>query len=383
MSSAAVNPSYSLKQLPLYGRRYQIQVLLPPNQGSQQVITLADSSFEPEALRVTFEVEMWWWHFVWYATIVAYNLDFNTATAILAGAGPQGGGVSGFASPTNTPAGNIPVKQGMSCIISAGYDPKNGGNYGVIWNGPVFQAWIGRENVTDLKLVLHCILGLDPAYRAQISTPYAALTQQSNILQDIAKAAYQQSGGGGKLNLSANFANKTLSRGKTVFGRPAKYFTQAAEDNNMQWFLDDKGITLARIDDSDLPVSPPIVYIPRPQPGLNYNPPANAIPGLIGTPVQTQDGVDCRVLLNPNIKIARPATQITLDMTSIQILKKTIGTSLSQLGILDQTGTYIVCGLRHIGDTRGNNWYTDITGITSVGGRLAMARAFNAALNAG
>ena len=40
--------------------------------------------------------------------------------------------------------------------------------------------------------------------------------------------------------------------------------------------------------------------------------------------------------------------------------------------ILDSAGTYQVNGLQFRGDSRGNQWETEITGLTSIGGKVAM-----------
>ena len=50
-----------------------------------------------------------------------------------------------------------------------------------------------------------------------------------------------------------------------------------------------------------------------------------------------------------------------LDNTSIAQMKREIGQFPT---ILDKNSEYIVAGVRHIGDTRGNEWYTDVTAVT-------------------
>ena len=153
----------------------------------------------------------------------------------------------------------------------------------------------------------------------------------------------------------------------------------------MQWCFGPEGLNLARLDDASIvSTQPPIVYAPLqfPYPGSTPTPLAGGtIPGLIGTPVQTQDGADFRILLNPNVHVTFPAITITLDMTSVQQLKKQIG--ITSVFVLDQAGTYIAYAVNHVGDTRGNNWYTNVRGLTTVNGRLGMAAASKALLNSG
>ena len=88
--------------------------------------------------------------------------------------------------------------------------------------------------------------------------------------------------------------------------------------------------------------------------------------GLIGSPQVTSNGVQFKVLLNPLIKIVNPSMLIYLEPTSVSIKQQ-----LAQIGqyftILDNAGYYQVGSLHHIGDTRGNDWYTEVTGINSNG----------------
>jgi hypothetical protein len=91
--------------------------------------------------------------------------------------------------------------------------------------------------------------------------------------------------------------------------------------------------------------------------------PAVAADGLIiGTPQQTQFGVSCRLLLNPNVVVSNPPIAIRINNTVIQQLQKNPGDPLSAASVLSQSGTYAVVGARYFGDTRGNDWYVDVTG---------------------
>jgi len=349
-----------MNNYPFYGRRYDLEVLMPPNsEGEQEVIRVASDEFEPEALRVTFDVQTVWYEWIWYADIVVYNADrafvekmITTATTL-----------------TSSQTAKVPIEQGMVVKLSAGY--QSPGKYGVIWEGPVFQALFERENVTDNKLTLHCALGLDGLYRSLVTATYGdstVPTNQKDVLLKIAGSAFSTS-------FSANIKPQPLSRGKVVFGNRAKYFSQIAQDNNMQWFLDAHGLNLARIDDGDVSLKDPVKYVP-------FNPdsetPPDAIPGIIGVPRQTQYGVDVRLLLDPDVKASRPACQVNLDLTSIVQMKKQVG---EYLNILDHGGNYAVYSARYIGDTRGAPWYTDVSGVTTVNGKLAMAALLAASLN--
>lgn len=319
----------------IFGRKYTLQVLNPTVSGDTEIIKIADSDAEPDALRIVFDVYTPAVHEAyWYADIDIYNLDQNTTQKII--------------QPSTAD-----LNQGQSVILRAGY--KNG-NYDVIWNGPVFQPLWVRENVTDYKVTLHCILGLDEISRVGINGSYAANTNQTDIIMDIIKKSGLHAD-----NISPNISSKKLPRGKAVFGSPAKYFTQIAEDNNLLWWLSNRGLSVGSPNE-DLSVSgdPVIVYTPD--------------TGLVGTPEQTQDGVNFTVFLDPRVQAKKPLMQVKLDQSSIRFQKKQIG---QFPGLLDRDGVYVVGAVRHHGDSRGETWYTQITGYTRVGDSLAWPNTVN------
>jgi hypothetical protein len=155
--------------------------------------------------------------------------------------------------------------------------------------------------------------------------------------------------------VSSALAGKKMPRGGVLFGNPDKYLTKIANNNNMQWWFGLNGLNLGKSDEDVPTQSVDFVYTPN--------------TGIIGVPQQTQYGVDFRVLLDPRIRIQRPLPVVKIDNSTIRQQKLQIG---EYLNILDQDGEYIVIAARHFGDTRGNEWYTDITGLTSTGGKLAM-----------
>lgn len=336
----------------LFGRSYSLKVLLPQDEnGEQTVLTLSDNNFEPEALRITFNIQTIFRSTAWFAEINIYNLDQNTTKQIISGAQVKGA--------VNPPSVPTPVKQGMTCVLSAGY--KNG-NTGVIWNGPVFQALFSRENVVDFKITLHCMLWLDPMTRNSVSSVFSAFTTQQDVINKLVDLAFAP---GTTVNVSPRIKSTQLSRGKVVFGSVAKYFTQMADDNNMQWFLDNKGINFAKLDDN-LPL----------QETAKVFTPDN---GIVGVPEQTQYGVNFRILLDPTVKVTYPAQLVKIDNSQI-VLQKKVQNELPS--ILDQNGVYIVYAVNYIGDNRGQPWYAEIMGVTSTGGKLAMLQALiNGTLN--
>ena len=311
----------------LYGRKYQ---LLVSTQGGEQVINFSDSSFEPEALRITFNVYTPCIHSAyWFADIDIYNLDTSTNEELVIAASNIG--------------------QGAQVTLSAGYAS---GNYDIIWMGPVFQATLSRENVVDLKLSLHCIYSMESVLSgAVISTQYAAgMTQPELIVRMLNSLGLHQN------YLSPNIKKTAVSRGGVLFGAPDKYFDQIARDNNMVWFINQRGFSMGALND-DLNSTP--------APGFVYGPKS----GLIGTPEQTQSGVDFSILLDPRVKAQLPLMTVGIDQSLIRQYKLQIGEVIRPL---DNDGTYVVGAIRHRGDSRGNIWQTDITGYTNLGEVLGL-----------
>ena len=318
-----------------FGRKYQLQIFL--DQGLQtEILTVTDSDFEPEALRIVFDVYTPCFATYWWADINIYNLNMTTTKSLISAASA--------------------IKQGMIVVLKAGY--KNG-NFDVIWQGPVFQALWSRENVVDFKLSLHCIFSLESALSGAVISPAnsAAGASQSEILNGMIASLGLHAD-----SISPTISQKKLSRGKKMFGSPERYFNWLAEDNNMIWFLSHRGITFGSLTDRQTSTEPAIKYTPT--------------TGLLDTPQQTQNGVNFTVLLDPRLRAQIPLMTVAIDQAAIQQYKLSINELILPL---DKDGVYVLGEVRHRGDSRGVPWYTEVTGYEKVGS--AMAWAFNANIN--
>jgi hypothetical protein len=365
MSAAALATPNAVAPNKFFGRKFQLTVTLPADSsGNQQVLYIPQNSLDPEAFRIKFTVYTVFYQKAWFADIDIYNLDKFTTNQLISGSGQT---TSTATSPTST------IKQGMVATLYAGYQ---NGAYGAIWTGPVFQARFTKEQVVDFKITLHCLLWLDPLTRTNINSTFSALTNQTDLINQIANLAF---GSSVHTSVSDSVKSTQQSRGGVVFGSAKQFFNSTADDNNMQWFLGPRGFNFARIDDniqansgSDdaIPTTTGVrVYSPPPPAGY----PAPAADGvIIGTPEQTQYGVRFRVLMDPAVQVTYPAQLVKIDNSQIIQLKKSLG---EYVNVLDPTGTYIVLAATYVGDTRGDAWYTEIEGLTSVGGKWAAAQA--------
>jgi hypothetical protein len=143
-----------------------------------------------------------------------------------------------------------------------------------------------------------------------------------------------------------------LIRGRVMYGMARDEYRDFAWQNNCKWSIQDGALTMIPYTSYIANTSIPIISVST---------------GLIGVPEQTPQGINIRTLLNPKLKIGQ-LVQLTagvntfrrgLDLPS-QV--KNIGTTLQAQTSAD--GLYYVMVAQHAGDTRGNEWYTDVTALS-------------------
>lgn len=317
--------------VPAFGRRWQLQILTAPENGSQVVWTVGQDAWLPEALRVTFDINKNGYVDAWYGEIDIYNLNLPTQQAV--------------------------ILEGYEVILSAGY--QSGANYGVIFRGRVFQVLWTRENVVDYKLTLHCMVGLyETNYNIATFTAAGGVSQRDIILRMAEQAQT-------KFNVtqldSSTLGTKILPRGEVVFGSVAKYLSEVANGNGLQFWTGSTGINLADI--SPKTNNPQYTYSAVPDPANNSGRQSDISYTIIGTPQQIPEGVEFRILLDSRLDVVAPAMVVKIDNTVIRQMKAYLG---NLPPILAQDGNYIVANVRHRGDTRGQDWYTDVLGLWTV-----------------
>jgi hypothetical protein len=339
MSSSAVAS-------PLYGRSWQVDV-----EFASGTVTLSADWQEP-SLRVTFDIQQLAYNIYWNAEIVVFNPSQDTALELLG---------------ANSQQANV--------VVQAGYK-NNAPGYGMIWSGPVFQAFLDRENVVDLKLTLRCLVGLGDIGRNFISQNFVAGVSQADMISKIARQAFTPFS---VKTVSPNINSAPLSRGVTVFGRPSRYIDDIAKNNNAQWWMDKDGLSVSGASDSDIPTEPTVVFTPPLLPAANsLGTPVVAPQGgiIVGTPQQTAFGVSFRALLDSRVQVTKPYTGVKIDNTQLRKQRLAISPgNTPQISILDQDGFYVVAGARFLGDTRGNDWYVDVDGYTTGVAKLQMLEA--------
>ncbi len=323
--------------IPLFGQAWELTVQYQTATGTESTVLTANQ-WEPEALRMTFDVVQstlpspWW-----YADIIVYNMDdaaiqntlLNATWATLK-AGFQTG-------PT------------MSSII---------------WDGPILQVLYDREQVVDFRVTLHCVanpLVMDDIVGFAVG-PFASQAQLvARMATETGLPAMSQANGTVSAYAAQVLAAKQYPRGNTVFGKMGKYLSQIADDQFMTTWRDGDKAYMSQIAAGNVNPVPDLIYSP-PFPPNSTPPdlPDGTTQSIIGTPQQTPFGVIFTVLLDPRLKVVLPPMVVQLVRTLItQVAVRPNETVATPLG---SNLTFVVAQVRHTGDSRGNEWYTEVTG---------------------
>lgn len=302
----------------LYGRKYRILVAKGDN-----------TALDVSNLHCTFKIEKVCMQIANYAEIVIYNLSAGTEAEI--------------------------IKEGDRVVVEAGYqgyitvnpdgtakEVPSTKQYGKVFDGLIIQAIRDKEDNVNYKLTLVCMDGDDFLANSIIKMSIASGQNQRQQVEHIVSNATTPSEIG---KISPDLNTQKLPRGKVFFGTPKQYLRDIANDNNAQFWVDDGQVHIEK--PNDIPDGEALVLTPQ--------------TGLIGVPVQTQDGASFKCLLNPSIRLK---SMIKIDNSMIRQIKQVV----NQLPtILDKDGEYQVYKLVISGDTRGEEWYSECEGVGRTG----------------
>jgi hypothetical protein len=255
--------------------------------------------------------------------------------------------------------------------VSAGYP----GNFGLIFRGNIKQFRKGRVDAKD-DYVDITAADSDEAYNfAPIFHSAPAGTKPGGIANALLLAfqghGLTQAISAGSQAITAGFqptfSQNGCVRGRVLYGMARDESRDFAWSQNCKWSLQDGELTFI----------PFTSYIAG---QIQVISPST---GLLGVPEQTQQGINIRVQLNPNMKIGQT---VSLQNTAINQLRfgldsASLGsnTFLNQqvLNTANPSGLYYVMVANHVGDSRGNDWYTDMTCL-AVDATIPSADAANA-----
>lgn len=234
-----------------------------------------------------------------------------------------------------------PQREFTRVILQAGYEE---GNFGIIFDGQIKQAKHGRDNAIDTYLEIAAADG-DTAYNsAVVSLTLAAGSTTRDIINQAARAMAPYNVTLGPL--PDNLPNTRLPRAITLHAMARDVMRAAAAWAGCNWSIVNGQITFTPVGG----------YVEGEAVVLT------AYTGMVGMPEQTQDGIMVRCLLNPRIF---PGRRIKLDNDSIQQARLNLSYTgelqNEQLPPLQNDGFYRVVAVDWVGDTRGQEWYNELT----------------------
>jgi hypothetical protein len=334
---------------PFFGRAYQLSIAPATQPGTE--IVISSDAFEPNALRFTFDINQLAFKAFWQAEIEIFNCDGQITS------GPSAGQML---------IADL-ITEGSIVTVKAGY--QYDGLPQTIWQGPVFQTIWDRVEVVDFRITLRCLLNRVLTTQNFINTTIPALSTQFDQAQFIASHSVTPIPvNGTQLQL---LPTRRLPRGKSYFGSPHEFLHDIADDNGfLSWFAGN-GFNMA---DLNQPVGP-LVATYAPATVLGSAPakqPDGTTLSLIGTPQQTQFGINFKVLLDPRLQILSPLVQVGIQMQFIRQAAVQYPLPEGQLPPRPLVNQYTVVGVRHYGDSRGNNWYSEVTAFSKVDDVIAL-----------
>lgn len=236
-------------------------------------------------------------------------------------------------------------------VLQAGYQDSS---YGVIFQGNIKQFRIGKENSTTSFLDILAADG-DEAYNySVVKATLAAGTTSGQRVAAILDAMKPNGVTAGYMPPVMQETGGILPRGKVLFGMASALLRQATATDGLTW----------NINNGKVDIVPLTGYKPGEAVVLN------SLTGLIGRPEQTIDGVRARCLLNPRLQIAG---LVQIDNASInQLVQQNPNdapipydkwASIQNLAITTTDGLYRLFVVEHVGDTRGQDWYSELIGL--------------------
>lgn len=238
-------------------------------------------------------------------------------------------------------------------VLQAGYE---GSSFGVIFQGQVKQYRIGRtDNKTTYLDILAC--DGDMAYNwALVNQTLAAGSSSQDRINAAIKAMQPYGISAGQV--IATGTGGTLPRGKVLFGYAKATIRSETQTNGQTWNINNGQVNIIPLDG----------YLPGEAVVLNSG------TGLIGRPEQTQDGIKARCLLNPKIvigglvKIDQASINQTAQQRDFVIPQGQLPydryAGVQMLANVAADGLYRVYVAEHRGDTRGQEWYSDLVCLT-------------------
>lgn len=302
-----------MRSVPLWGRRWRILVT---DKEDAEALNVSD-------LHCIFEVHKKMERGGFYAMVRIYNMNAETENKI--------------------------IEEGDRLVIEAGYagsgQENDIGQYGKIFDGQIIYASRRREGNTDYILTLSAIDGDLPLNLNYIAKTVNKGINQRQVIETVCSISEEKTP---VAEITGGLSEQQLPRGKVFFGRPFDYIEDVCRGNGALYYVEDGALTVTKL--SDVNEDEALVISPE--------------TGLIGLPQQVEFGVTFKTLLNPAIRMK---TKIKLSHTEVNEREVTPGQNGAKQMPLDEEWIYQACEVVHRGDTRGEEWYTEVQGLSRHG----------------
>jgi hypothetical protein len=234
------------------------------------------------------------------------------------------------------------TKEFQTIRLLAGYP----GNTALIFSGQIRNILHLRENQTKIAEI-YAGDGLAAYEKATAAKTFNKGVTVKEVVQDIAKSFGQYGVSNGKLDGLNSSRNKL--RGLSYSGASKDILNNLGDDYDFDWSIQDGALTTVARDQSDNSTEAVLI---------------NRTTGMIGSPAITEIGADVTTSLNPKlipnkrIKIESEAPQVNLSGNLyFRRVNRTLG-----------NGIFKIQKVVHMGDSRGNDWKSMVTGLRLTGG---------------
>jgi hypothetical protein len=242
-------------------------------------------------------------------------------------------------------------KEYTRVVLQAGYE---NGSFGVIFDGTIKQFRIGREGDAVNSYIDILAADSDLAYNyAVVNKTLAAGSGPAERIAVIIAAKSKYGIKPGTLVIPST--GGVLPRGKVLFGMAKTMMRSEVQNIGATWSLQNGQVNVLPLDG----------YLPGEAVVLS------ALTGLIGRVEQTQDGIRARCLLNPKVVVGG---LVKIDNKSVnQTLRQNPDSApvaynqwagIQNLATVTSDGLYRVYVAEHTGDTKGQEFYTDLVCLT-------------------
>lgn len=236
-------------------------------------------------------------------------------------------------------------------VLQAGYETSG---IGVVFDGTIKQFRVGRENATDKYLDILAADG-DLAYNFATVGVTIAGGVTNTPAQRVQMVLAEMSKKGATAGEIMQFTGGVLPRGKVLFGMARALLRNEAAAQGATWHIAQGKINILPLD--------------RYKEGEAVV--LTAQTGLVGIPEQTNEGLRAMSLLNPRLVIGgtvkidnKSVNQLVQQNPNAAPIAFNQYTGIQNLATITADGIYRLFVVEHEGDTRGQAWYTHITGLT-------------------